>query len=104
MSNRKDRTDVTNDSESLTLAVLSDLHAFDKTHYSGVTLPSFLDMSLGEDRNSIHPISALKRLITTETLRADIMICAGDLGDRANPAYIQYTSLCANISETLPTP
>ncbi len=27
MSNRKDRTDVTNDSESLTLAVLSDLHS-----------------------------------------------------------------------------
>ncbi len=91
MSNCRDRTEMINDSESLTLAVLSDLHAFDKTHYSEVKPPSFLDMSVGEDRHSIHPISALKKLITSENLRADIIICAGDLGDKANPTYIQYT-------------
>lgn len=77
-------------SDSLSLAVISDLHAFHKDNYVGETHPSFLDMSLGEGKSTIHPISALKKLIKENTLTADILVCPGDMGDKANPSAIQY--------------
>jgi predicted MPP superfamily phosphohydrolase len=76
---------------SLSIAVLSDLHAFDKTQYSEKNkYPSFLDMSIGEGRTNEQPISALKDLIESNKLKTDILLCAGDMGDKSNPSYIQY--------------
>jgi predicted phosphodiesterase len=78
-------------SDTLSLAVLSDLHAFDSKNYGGKeNHPSFLNMSEREDSAARHPIASLKNLIKKENLRADIVICAGDMGDKAHPAAIQY--------------
>jgi predicted MPP superfamily phosphohydrolase len=76
---------------TLSLAVLSDLHAFDKTIYSSEKdYPSFLDMSISEGSDSIQPIKALKLLIKNENLKTDVLVCTGDMGDKAHPAAIQY--------------
>lgn len=77
-------------SGSFSLAVISDLHAFDKNNYDKKTYPSFLDMAVGEDNRRTQPITSLMYLIKKNELKADVIVCAGDMGDKANPSAIQY--------------
>ena len=72
----------------LRIAVVSDLHAFDDGKGSSAT--SWLTLSLAETVTAHHPIAALIDLIRRETIRAHYLVCAGDIGDRANPKAIKY--------------
>jgi 3',5'-cyclic AMP phosphodiesterase CpdA len=73
----------------LRVAVLSDLHAYD--HLNGETIPpSYLCTTDPENQVLHHPFASLLHLIETETLKADILMCCGDMGDKARPAGIMY--------------
>ncbi|NTW87983.1 MAG: metallophosphoesterase [Desulfobulbaceae bacterium] len=70
------------------IAVISDLHAF-SSPVSGRT-PSYLDMS-NTDRNKMNdPILGLNHLIEENHLKVDILLCAGDIGDKATPAATKF--------------
>lgn len=73
---------------TLEIAVLSDLHAFDDPQ--GKEDPSYLSVSLPDTEPGKHPIAGLLRLIETQPLKADLVVCPGDLGDKARPVAIKY--------------
>jgi predicted phosphodiesterase len=56
----------------------------------GESKPSHLCTTLPEDQPNQHPISGLIYRIEKLPLRADVLICCGDLGDKSRPAGIQY--------------
>ena len=64
------------------LAIISDLHAFDSGSWKGDSLPSHYDANLSIDRSQC-PIEDLKSLIGEQKLRTDLLLCPGDLVDRA---------------------
>lgn len=75
----------------LRVAVVSDLHAYDKSALGGgATIPSNLEVGAPASPSSQHPITALIDLVTRESLGADLLLCGGDLGDKAHPAATQY--------------
>ncbi len=76
----------------LNLAIISDLHAFDDAQ--GKDDPSYLSLALPENQPARHPISGLVQLINEEGLKADLLLCAGDIGDKARPIAIQYAWRC----------
>jgi 3',5'-cyclic AMP phosphodiesterase CpdA len=72
--------------EPFRIAVLSDLHAYD--HVPGEP-PSHLCVLDPEDQPGKHPLAALEHLIEASALTCDLLLCAGDIGDKANPGGIQ---------------
>jgi len=72
----------------LRIAVLTDLHAF--AGKSGDGAPSWL--ALGEDQGNArsNPFASLSSLVERENLTADIVMCCGDMGDKASPEGQQY--------------
>ena len=77
------------DSDVLTVAVVSDLHAYDRLDDDG-DAPSFLCSTVPESEVLHHPVGALLNLIEIKTLTADLFLCCGDLGDKARPGGIIY--------------
>jgi 3',5'-cyclic AMP phosphodiesterase CpdA len=73
---------------SLQIAIVSDLHAFDDPQ--GKEDPSYLSIALPDNEPGKHPIAALIQLIGRESLRADLLLCGGDIGDKARPAAIKF--------------
>jgi predicted phosphodiesterase len=73
--------------DDLVIAVMSDLHAHDK---SGADVPSSFSISGPADQPAIHPIAGLKKLIKDSNLRADMVLCPGDIADKANPAALAF--------------
>lgn len=67
----------------LTVAIVSDLHAYDTCDEKK---PSFYCI---QDDIADTPVGALFRLIEEESLSADVLLCGGDLGDKAHPAAIR---------------
>jgi 3',5'-cyclic AMP phosphodiesterase CpdA len=67
--------------EELTVAVLTDMHAF---AYGRADGPSHLHTAMPEDDEGAHPMVALEALVKREQLSADVLLCGGDLGDRAD--------------------
>jgi 3',5'-cyclic AMP phosphodiesterase CpdA len=70
------------------IGVLSDLHA-----YAGdppPLPPSLLNTRLPEDQPAQHPFVGLAQLIGSEKLSADLLVCGGDMGDKANPEGIAW--------------
>lgn len=74
----------------LTLAVVSDLHAYDDPDSPDSRRPSHLCCKSSEAEPGQHPITGLLKLIEDDTLRADMLLIGGDLGDKARPAAIEY--------------
>lgn len=72
--------------EILKVAVLSDLHPIDKSRDE---VGSFMDIG-GQMSPERSPVEGLKKLIETEKVVADIVLCAGDIGNKSNPASISY--------------
>lgn len=70
------------------IAVASDLHAYE----TDPNEPSHLNITIPENQTHVHPISALIKLIKKEgeEISADILLCPGDLGDKAQSSGIQY--------------
>jgi predicted MPP superfamily phosphohydrolase len=75
--------------ETLRVAVVSDLHAY-ATLEQGEVAPSNLCTVAPEDQPTQHPIMALLELIDKAPLTADLLVCCGDMGDKAKRAGIRY--------------
>jgi 3',5'-cyclic AMP phosphodiesterase CpdA len=75
-------------SEHLTIAIASDLHAYDE--HKGDNKPSHLLITDPEDQPGKHPISGLVKLIEQEDLSADLLLCPGDLSHQAKPGPLKY--------------
>lgn len=71
----------------LTVAVVSDLHAYSNPIANA---PSRLNIAAVEDQPNIHPLAGLSKLIADNDLKADLLLCAGDMGDKADPAATKY--------------
>lgn len=92
---------------ALTVFVVSDLHAHCQ---EGEKTPSFLDIRADEANFTCHPISGLKKLIQDEQLQADLLLCPGDLGDKAIPEatrkaweWLNSLGACLGVEQTLAT-
>ncbi len=75
-------------SKLLRLAVLTDIHAF--SGGSGPH-PSWINLSDDQSNSTINPFAGLyERIANDATMRADAVICCGDMGDKASPEGQQY--------------
>lgn len=78
---------------ALRIAVMSDLHADRRipgTSGAAPPMESHLDVDMSEANVSQHPIRALESLIDAQSLRADLLICPGDITHKAKPEPLQY--------------
>jgi len=75
--------------QTVTFFLISDLHAFSPAD-GRPDEPSFLDISLSDTDFNANPFAAVNRLVATEALTADYLICCGDFGDRAHPTAIKF--------------
>lgn len=72
------------------IAVLSDIHAFSKSALSqGEPDPSYVETS-ASSAAAADPFASAEILIKEASLSADILVCCGDIGDKAHPSAIQY--------------
>lgn len=80
--------------DELVIAVMSDLHA--SSEPAGAASGSKLCISDPEDQPSKHPVAGLKDLIAREGLKADLLLCPGDIANKADPAALKYgwNALC----------
>lgn len=73
------------ESPSLSIAVLSDLHFFSKSRAGKRSDPSFLPVDAGAVSGaSVNPLRALESLIDESGLRADLVLCGGDITDQVD--------------------
>lgn len=72
----------------LRIAVASDLHAY--THNSGGATQSHLKVLGASDSASSDPLRHLAELISTQMLKADLLLSPGDLGNKASADGIKY--------------
>lgn len=78
------------DAADLRVALISDLHAYDVLQDKEAP-PSRLWVGAAEDLPEKHPFAGLAALIRAQpVLRAQCILCLGDLGDKARPAGIKY--------------
>lgn len=72
----------------LAVAIVSDIHI-----YNGSSMdsgPSYIGTGTSERFGYEHPFTGAIELVTRENLQADILMCAGDIADKANPAAQMY--------------
>lgn len=75
-------------SSTLRIAILSDIHAF--THEKGDG-PSWINLSADQSNVIVNPFAGLNDLIARDqSIRADMVLCCGDMGDKASPDGQQY--------------
>lgn len=72
------------------IAIVSDLHAYDQLGANDKTAPSYLWINNPENIPLRNPVKGLIELIRREHVTADLILCPGDLGDKARPAGIEY--------------
>jgi 3',5'-cyclic AMP phosphodiesterase CpdA len=72
----------------VTLAVASDLHAFESA--AGSDRPSTICCNEPDDEPFRHPVAGLKHLIATNNLTADVVLCPGDLAHKASLPGLKY--------------
>lgn len=70
------------------IAILSDLHAAPKTSPPNPDIKLFTDGTEHHVRE--HPLAALRELIRANDLHVNMIVCPGDMADRANSAGLQY--------------
>ncbi len=73
----------------ITIAVMSDLHAYDKTVMPRDCRPSFMEVSEPVSSNA-NQISGLRKLIASEGIRSTFLLCPGDLGHQAHPPSVKH--------------
>lgn len=71
---------------ALTALVLSDLHVTTRT---GDKAGSWLTTSTPRNDRE-HPLYALRSLVRSEQLKLDLILCAGDIADQADPTALDY--------------
>lgn len=79
--------------EYLRIAVVSDIHAFVKEaprdKEAPKRRPSYLEVASPSSDITRNPIAGLHDLIQNNSIRADLLLCAGDLGDKSSPIGIK---------------
>jgi 3',5'-cyclic AMP phosphodiesterase CpdA len=83
-------TDTPDGSFVLRIAVASDLHAYSASEVTDGPTPSHLEVLSGDTSAATNPILGLRDLIAAQNLKADLIVCPGDLGDKASPQGIQF--------------
>ena len=84
--NRRQKNNQSSAQDSLSVAVISDIHA-----YQGLTpdqAPSHCCVT--ENDATKNPLVSLRDFISAEKLTANLLMCPGDLGDKAHPVAIQH--------------
>lgn len=76
-------------SHELKLLVVSDFHAYE--HLSSGPAPSHLCTADVGTNPRTNPIASLLTLCKQRRTRTDLVICPGDLADKANPAALHYS-------------
>lgn len=71
------------------IAVASDFHAHSKP-YDDKDAPSYLSLHSPEGRTAVNPVAGIEALIAEQNLEADILLCPGDMGDKADIAAQSY--------------
>lgn len=72
----------------LRMAVLTDIHAFSSSEGRA---PSWINLSEDQSNAIINPFAGLHAEISRDAqMRADVVICCGDMGDKASPEGQQY--------------
>lgn len=74
----------------LRVLLLSDLHAYSPPPPPGTSAPSFLRTDAPEDQAGEHPFADLLRLVEQQAIAADLVVCCGDIGDKAQPQAIAW--------------
>lgn len=74
--------------EALRIAVVSDVHAVDDLNGNVGNSNVLLSEKGDPDRN---PIEALVELVKKEHLKADLLVCPGDLCDKGDPEGLNWT-------------
>jgi 3',5'-cyclic AMP phosphodiesterase CpdA len=75
----------------LRVAVASDLHAYSSGDLKkNGEPPSHLEVLSGDVSPATNPILGLQQLIRTQNLKAEILACPGDLGDKGSTEGIQF--------------
>ncbi len=70
---------------TLRIAVVSDLHVFNGSS-EDIKSPSTIGTADTQDAPERHPLRGLAYIIERDKLSADLLICPGDLSDKADPA------------------
>jgi len=74
----------------LRVAVISDIHAHSRSRLDeNQAEPSYMEISAPE-QSAVNPFAAVEALVHSEGLSADVLVCAGDMGDKATPEAVQY--------------
>ena len=76
-------------SKKFRIAVASDFHAHSKP-YDDKDAPSYLSLHSSDGRITVNPVAGIEALIKEKNLEADILLCPGDLGDKADLAAQNY--------------
>ncbi|NGN45016.1 metallophosphoesterase [Mesorhizobium sp. CGMCC 1.15528] len=74
---------------TLKIAVVSDLHVFNGSSEDSKS-PSTIGTADTQDAPERHPLRGLAYIIERDKLRADLLICPGDLSDKADPAALIF--------------
>jgi hypothetical protein len=74
------------DPDIIRLAIASDLHA----HAVDGESPSHLDIRIPDTLPNQHPMSGLYKLVEEQSLKAQLLLCPGDLGHQSSPEAIKY--------------
>src|SRR5947208_12150793 len=74
--------------EVLRVAIVSDLHVVTDT--GPLVRISHLRSGDEEQQHGRQPIGGLLKLIGDARLQADVLLCPGDIADKANPDGIRY--------------
>lgn len=74
---------------ALKIAVVSDLHVFNGSSEDAKS-PSTIGTADAQDAPERHPLRGLTQIIERDKLSADLLICPGDLSDKADPAALTF--------------
>jgi predicted MPP superfamily phosphohydrolase len=81
---------VAQDEFELRIAIASDLHAYSSAALQGTTPPSLMEVLSSDTSPTTNPILGLKQLINDAKIRASMLVCPGDLGDKASNEGIVF--------------
>lgn len=74
----------------VSILFLSDLHAFASSPARKGNAPSYIEAGRASKSRADDAFEALKKLIQEEGLTADIVLCGGDLGDKADEVGLAH--------------
>lgn len=73
----------------LKIVLISDFHVYDTLSEKELR-PSYIRVGDPEGLVGVNPIADLQALIAAEEIRVDMLLCMGDLTDKARPAGVRY--------------